>query len=364
MLTNLTIAAGPSAYAHIQKNGLSADDIAAIFGASGAAKWLAITGLDSAVFGGFMKQRQKPQAVDLFGTSVGAFKLAAAARQDPAQSLEQMADLYIHQSYDGDAGFDKIDSETDKILNAITGAGDEQTLHGVEEILTNPAYHLHIGAVRCHGLLNHRDRKWQALALVQAGMGSLVSAKHLRGLAERVVFSDPRSQLNFEARDGFPVRHTKLDNSNFAAALKASGSIPVYMPPVVIPADASHIYHDGGMLDYHPIPANFWPQHDGLILYPHFYDHFKNRWFDKFYPWRRASAEQLDKVVMIAPNRDYVARLPDGKIPSRQDFVKYVKNEPLRFAKWQNVVARSYALGEEFLAVCASGDIAAHVRPL
>ena len=364
MLTNLTIAAGPSAYEHIQRNGLSADDIAAIFGASGAAKWLAIAGLDSAVFASFMKQRQKPQAVELFGTSVGAFKLAAAARQDPAQALQQMADLYIHQSYGEDAGFEKIDIETDKILNAITDAGDAGSMHGVEEILTNPAYHIHIGAVRCHGLLNHRDKRRQALALVQAGVGSLVSAKHLRGLAERVVFSDPRSQLNFEARDGFTVRQTKLDKVNFAAALKASGSIPVYIPPVDVPGDTAHIYHDGGMLDYHPIPANFWPQQDGLILYPHFYDHFKNRWFDKFYPWRRASGNQLDKVVMIAQNRDYIARLPDGKIPSRQDFVKYVKNEPLRFEKWHDIVARSYQLGEEFLAVCASGDIAAHVRPL
>lgn len=364
MFNDLIIAAGPSAYAHIQKNGLMADDIAAIFGASGAAKWLAIAGLDSAVFDGFMSQRKNSNPVDLFGTSVGAFKLAAAARKNPRQSLQQMADLYIHQSYAGDAGFEKIDLETHKILNAIAGQTADGKHSGAAEILTNQNYHLHIGAVRCHGLLNHRDKKRQSLALAQAGLGSLFSAQYLRGLAERVVFSDPRSHLTFDARDGFAVRHAELNQENLMAALKASGSIPVYMPPVAMADDPLHIYHDGGLLDYHPIPSNFWPAQDGLILYPHFYDHFKNRWFDKFYPWRRAKASQLDNVVMIAPSRDYIARLPDGKIPARQDFVKYVKNESLRFEKWQTVVARSYQLGEQFIEACASGNIAAHVRPL
>lgn len=345
MVNDLIIAAGPSAYAHIQKNGLAADHISAIFGASGAAKWLAITGLDSAVFDGFMTQRKTPEPVALFGTSVGAFKLAAAARHNPRQALQQMADLYIHQSYADDAGFEKIDLETHKILDAIAGQNRYDGTSGADEILNNQNYHLHIGAVRCHGLLNHDDRLRQSLALVQAGIGSLFSSQYLRGLAERVVFSDPRSRLSFEARDGFPVRQVELRQENLMAALKASGSIPVYMPPVEMPDDPLHIYHDGGLLDYHPIPSNFWPDQEGLILYPHFYDHFKNRWFDKFYPWRRARASQLDNVVMIAPSKSYVAGLPDGKIPARQDFVKYVKNEPLRFEKWQAVVSRSYQIG-------------------
>ncbi|NBR79906.1 MAG: patatin-like phospholipase family protein, partial [Alphaproteobacteria bacterium] len=37
MTSPLIIAAGPTAYEHIKKNGLSPDDISAVFGASGAA---------------------------------------------------------------------------------------------------------------------------------------------------------------------------------------------------------------------------------------------------------------------------------------------------------------------------------------
>ena len=130
------------------------------------------------------------------------------------------------------------------------------------------------------------------------------------------------------------------------------------MQAVRMAEDPAHKYHDGGMLDYHPVPGTFWPQRDGLILYPHFYDHFKMRWFDKFYPWRKAPARLLDNVVMLAPSRAWVKSLPDGKIPSRQDFPKYRKNEALRFEKWHEVVRRSHALGEEFIHMVKRDKIA------
>ena len=100
-MADLIIAAGPKALAHIRKHGLSPDDISAIFGASGAAKWLAIAGLDHKVFAQFMTQRTDKTPVDLFGTSVGAFKLAGAARADADATLKVMADAYIAQSYEG-----------------------------------------------------------------------------------------------------------------------------------------------------------------------------------------------------------------------------------------------------------------------
>ncbi|MDX9963341.1 hypothetical protein [Desulfobacter postgatei] len=50
MLNNLTILAGATAYRHIKENGLSPNHIDAMLGASGAAKWLCIYGLDSVIF--------------------------------------------------------------------------------------------------------------------------------------------------------------------------------------------------------------------------------------------------------------------------------------------------------------------------
>ncbi|MEC7154799.1 MAG: hypothetical protein VXW66_04980 [Pseudomonadota bacterium] len=81
----LTLAAGPTALKHVREHGLSPNDVRTIFGASGAAKWLAIAGLDKAIFGNWMADRTATAPVDLYGTSVGAFKLAAAARRDPGR---------------------------------------------------------------------------------------------------------------------------------------------------------------------------------------------------------------------------------------------------------------------------------------
>jgi len=51
----LEIRAGKSAFKHITENGLQPNDISYVFGASGAAKWLAIYGLDRAIFGQWLK---------------------------------------------------------------------------------------------------------------------------------------------------------------------------------------------------------------------------------------------------------------------------------------------------------------------
>ena len=74
----LSIQAGPKAYQQIKDRGLAPEDISAIYGASGAAKWIAIYGLDRAIFSDWLSQ--SAHSIDLFGTSVGAFKLAAVQR--------------------------------------------------------------------------------------------------------------------------------------------------------------------------------------------------------------------------------------------------------------------------------------------
>lgn len=363
-MAELIIAAGKTALAHIRKNGLSPDDISTIFGASGAAKWLAIAGIDHKLFAQFMTQRTDKTPVDLFGTSVGAFKLAAAARSDADTSLRITADAYIAQSYEGAIDFSSIDKQTGLVFEKFMGHGHEGDISkGIAEVLANEKYRLHIGTVRCHGGLNASPRR-QALALGRAGLLSPFTDRHLIGLAERTIFSDPRSNIHLTARDGFPVRHAKLTPQNFSKALRASGAIPLYMRSVQLEEDPRHFYHDGGMLDYHPVPHSFWPETKGLVLYPHFYDHFKLRWFDKFYPWRKVAANKLDNVVMLAPSRNWVKSLADGKIPSRQDFPKYRNNEAARFEKWHEVVRRSLALGEMFVDACQSGKISDMVVPL
>ena len=94
---------------------------------------------------------------------------------------------------------------------------------------------------------------------------------------------------------------------------------------------------------------------DGLVLYPHFYDHVVPGWFDKSLAWRRARATNFRRALLIAPSPEFVASLPGGKIPDRRDF--YTMPEAERMRRWQAVVDASEALGAELAELIATGRV-------
>jgi hypothetical protein len=359
-MQRLQIFAGLSAYTKIRKDGLSPEDVGAIFGASGAAKWLTIAGLDKAIFGQWLADYNPQTPIDLFGTSVGAFKLAAAAQDNPADAIMRFASLYAAQRFSGDISAETVAKATENMILDMLGEDED----GVWQILANPKYYFHCGAVRCHGTLNTENATVQRFGMAVGFMKSMFSDKGLDGLCERTIFSDPRSLTRFKAKDGFQVRRIELSADNLARALIASGSIPVYMNGVDFPQDSERYYRDGGLLDYHPVPSAILPKSDKLVLYPHFYPSITRRWFDKFFPWKQVDPKELDNVVIIAPNDAHINSLPDGRIPDRRDFVKFQSNEALRISRWQTAVSKSEALGDEFLRLCETGDISDRVRPI
>jgi hypothetical protein len=121
-------------------------------------------------------------------------------------------------------------------------------------------------------------------------------------------------------------------------------------------------YWDGGIIDYHlHLPYN---RNPGLVLYPHFTAKIVPGWLDKALPWAKASGEWLDNVVLIAPSRDYLARLPYGKLPDRRDFKRFELDYDGRMRYWRKAMAESERLGDEFLSLAASGSIAERLEPL
>lgn len=352
MTAALRIFAGNSAYQKIQKDGLQATDVAAVIGASGAAKWLAITHLDSTIFSQWLNK--STQTIDVLGTSIGAIKLAAALRRDPAAALTKLADDYVAQSYGPDNSL-TVTEGTYQLLNSLLVDG------GAQEILQSPRYRYHCIAVRCKGGLASNNQWPQKLSMASAFFKSMRGRDALSKDLQRVVFSDPRSTRMLRSSDGYVSERVELTQNNFDKALLSSGSIPVYMDAVNDVA-GDGVFRDGGLLDYHPVPDYFWPENNGLVLYPHFYQTLKAGWFDKFFPWRHVPSHHLDNVVMLAPSDSYIASLPGGKIPERQDFVKYQHNQERRRDNWREVIKRSEQLGEEFLKIVESGDIASHVQ--
>ena len=353
---DLVVLAGKTAYAHIQKNGLSPDDIRLVLGASGAAKWLVIHGLDTAIFSEWFKNRKDPLLV--LGTSIGAWKFAAAAQKNPGLALDALKHAYIHQYYQGRVSPVEVTRESVRIMQAFL----DQTR--VDEILGHPFICIAFGAVRCRYMLASRHRLVQLLGIL-AGAGVNRVSRNLQQIhLERFVFH--HSEFDTRAVDfsDFPTRFVPLERQNFQPALTASGAIPFVMEGVAdIPGAPSGIYRDGGILDYHPAFALSCGRR-GLILYPHFYPYLIPGWFDKKNANRRISGSAADRIILVAPSEKFVSRLPFGRIPDRKDFTRLMGQDAVRVNAWEKAADMGRVLGDEFLEATYTGRIQDLVRPL
>ncbi|HSL60151.1 MAG TPA: patatin-like phospholipase family protein [Desulfotignum sp.] len=356
MTDDLVIAAGRTAYEHIRKNGLSPGDIRLVLGASGAAKWLVLSGLDTAIFSCWFRNRKDPLPV--FGTSIGAWKFAAAARKDPVRAFDALRHAYIHQYYRGRVTPAQVTRESERIMAAF--------LHQarVDEILDHPFVRISFSAVRCRHLLASRHRPAQVLGIAAGAALNRISRQLHRLYLERVVFHHPRFDPRAVDFSGFPTRCVPLGPHNFQQALTASGAIPYVMEGVTDIAGAPRgMYRDGGMLDYHPAFALASGQ-SGFILYPHFYPYIIPGWFDKTSPSRRETGAVTDRMILVAPSGRFVSTLPFGRIPDRKDFARFLGADATRVGAWEKAADMSRMLGEAFLDITRTGRIQDLVRPL
>jgi hypothetical protein len=80
-------------------------------------------------------------------------------------------------------------------------------------------------------------------------------------------------------------------------------------------------------------------------------------------PWRRARGAWLENVILVAPSREYLARLPLGKLPDRRDFLRYAGDDAGRMRAWRRAVAESERLADAFLEFARKPRLD-EVRPL
>jgi hypothetical protein len=198
--------------------------------------------------------------------------------------------------------------------------------------------------------------------MILAAAANALARKFLRVFFSRTLFSDPRDPPSFFGEDGFPLQKVPLGPANMRSALSASGSIPLVMEGVRDPHGAKPgMYRDGGLIDYHLDLAY---RNPGIVLFPHYQDRIVPGWFDKLLPWRRPDGNNLDNVVLISPSPDFIRRLPFGKIPDRDDFIRLSGKDHERIACWTHVVSACKALGDEFLDLVQSGRIKKAAQPL
>ncbi|NNL11004.1 MAG: patatin-like phospholipase family protein [Pseudomonadales bacterium] len=347
-----TLQAGSRAYRKIQRDGLRAGDVGAVFGASGAAKWLAISGLDKAIFGRWLAASE--QQILTFGTSVGAFKLAAAAQHNPVAALDRLAVAYIEQQYPDGLTREAIAQQLDLILDKTI---PDAARH---EILGNPRYLFSCAATACPGLLGSEQAPLQWLGMAGTALRELSPQRlQLRANLRRIIFCSEQARVLMQPQAG---NFVALSEASLKPAIIASGSLPLYMHGVQ--GLHPHTLRDGGLLDYHPVPSNLLAAQQGLVLYPHFFPHLVERWFDKFYPWRKVTADRLEDVVLISPSQAFCDSLELGRVPDRSDFKRYYNRDAERMRLWREVTVRSDEMGEQFLDAVQSGKIVSLLEPL
>ena len=353
MFDHISILAGSRAIEIIRDEGLDLSRVKVLAGASGAAKFLVLTGIDRMLFSLFAGRRQP---LYLIGTSIGAFRMAAYCSKNPMDALDRLETAYIEQRYETRPSRKDITAESWKIIDAFIG--DDE----VEGILNHPFMRISFLANKCKGLLKTESLFFQSLGMVTAAGLNLISRKSLCLFFERALFCSPAADPPFGGMNQFPLTCSRLTTVNFKTALLASGSIPVAMEGISGIPDVPGVFRDGGILDYH-LDIPFLPDEDGFVLYPHFYEHITPGWFDKSLN-RKPDPENMKNVVLIAPSRCFVEQLPLGRIPDRQDFKIFFGKDDLRIAYWKQAAKKNKILAEEFYEAVETGKIKELVKPL
>lgn len=361
-LQALTLHAGPRALAHLRDHGLRPQDVRAVPAAAGGPKGLALVPLDRFLFGHWLSG--PGPSVHLVGASIGAWRMACAMLDNADAALRRLAEDYIAESYDPPTG----EAQTAGNISQRFGKLLQSHFDGhAGELFRHPRLRLHVVTSRGRRGLLHREHRIGSVAgYLGAYATNALSRRALGAWLQRVIFSDPREPLPLTL-DDYPTARVPLTAENLQPSILASGSIPFWLRAVHdIPGAPPGAYWDGGITDYHL----HWPWSGlprdaasaGLVLYPHFSPRLIPGWLDKAWKGRHRFSAGLDNLIVLCPNPAWVATLPGGKLPDRQDFKALPTDERIRC--WRLAVAESQRLADEFEAWLAAGCPIDQVRPL
>ena len=353
MSNALLFKAGPGALQDVRKRGFAAERIGTIAGASGGAKWLVLSQLDRVIIERVLPALSGP--VHLLGSSIGAWRFACYAQSSPLQALDRFESGYLEQEYSDAPDAREISDKSREILQSMLGG------NRARDIINNPVLRMHVMTVRSRFLTASEKRPLLAAGLMLAATANIASRRSLGAFFERGLFYDPRDLPPFYNASGFPLHRIELTEKNLVDAVLASGAIPLVLQGVRnIDGAPQGIYRDGGIIDYHlDLPLS---DTDRLTLFPHFFEHITPGWFDKKLPWRKPAPEHTDRTILICPSPEFVARLPNKKVPDRTDFT--TMSPELRRKVWRGVVAACEELADELNEVLEKDQLPARLEPL
>jgi hypothetical protein len=337
----------------ICSDGFNAGMIGAIAGASGGAKWLVLSQLDRVITQRIIPSLDAP--IHLIGSSIGSWRFCCYAQDDPTAAIERFETAYLEQRYSKNPDTEEISEKSREILYDILGPD------GIEQIVTHPVLRLHVLTVRARLTAASDKRSILGASLLLAATANIVSRRSLGVFFARSLFFDPRDLPPFYDVGGFPLERTRLSADNLVESVLASGAIPLVLNGVPdIPGAPPGMYRDGGIIDYHlDLPTS---PPGKITLFPHFFDQLIPGWFDKKLPWRRHTPANIDRTLVVSPSPEFIASLPNSKIPDRTDFT--TMSPELRRKVWRSVVSACEALAEDFEKVIDTDQLRGRLEPL
>jgi hypothetical protein len=348
-MNSICIKAGKRAYEIIQDGGFNLDRVTTYFAPATGPRWLVTSGFDLTLLTNGLLGCVR--ATHLVGSSGGALRFAAWLQPEPEKSYQTLMESYIGTTY---KRTDTPATVQESLIGIVNSYIEDDALPFA---LSSKKYRLAIITVRAKNLVASESKWVQQLGL---GVGFLLNAlkrSYIHYFAERVVFYNGPKPPPFCLRPGFRGRYIPLNEINFKYALVASGAIPLVVAGVRnIYGAPIGVYRDGGFIDYH-LTHNYAATNDDIVLFFNHQERIVPGWLDKKLSYRLPRADDLDNVLMIHPSHGFVAQLPGGKVPDRDDFAIHIDDPDTRIKNWWSVVERARPLGEEFLELIESKKI-------
>lgn len=353
---SIRIKAGRKAREVIRDGGFSFDSVTAFFAPAAGPRWLVATGFDLTLLAAGLLGRRNP--VQLIGSSSGAWRFAAWLQPEAEESYRRLMDAYLGMTF---RRGDRAATIQEVLIGVLNAYLEDDALPFA---LANKSYRLAVLTSRALHLLASETAWVQSSGLFLCFLANALNRSRLNSFVERVVFFNGPAPPHFCLQSSFRGRFIALNQANFKHAILASGAVPLFVAGIRdIYGAPRGIYRDGGLTDYHQA-HDFVDRDDEVTLFFHHQERIIPGWFDKRLPNRRTPENLLDHTLLVFPTEEFVAGLPRGKVPDREDFIRFADDPAARIHNWQETIRRSAPLGEEFFELVESGKLREIVEPL